>query len=155
MSRSEALLEAEKADLDLVEISPNASPPVAKIVDWGKFQYQQTKLQQRNRKHAKTSEVKQMKLGLKIGQNDLDIKLKKIRGFLSEGHMVKIIAFFRGREMAHQELGHALLNRVIEQLSDVATADQKPQMAGRNLTITVRSKPSAKTQNPQRDSQAD
>lgn len=148
MSRSDALLEAERADLDLVEISPNASPPVAKIVDWGKYQYQQTKQQQRNRKNAKTSEVKQMRMGLKIGQNDLDIKLRKIRGFLEEGHKVKIMAFFRGREMAHQELGHALLNRIIEQLSDVANVDGPPQMAGRNLSITVRSKPSAKTQNP-------
>lgn len=123
-----------------MEISPNATPPVAKVVDWGKFQYQKTKEQQRNKKRAKAMEVKQMRLGLKIGANDLDIKLKKIRGFLAEGHKVKIMAFFRGREMAHQELGYALLDRITEQLSDVAIVDQKPQMAGRNLSILVRSK---------------
>ncbi len=86
-----------------------ASPPVAKIIDWGKYQYQKMKEQQRNRKNAKASDLKQMRLGLKIGQNDLDIKLKKIRGFLEEGHKVKIMVFFRGREMAHQEIGHQLI----------------------------------------------
>lgn len=140
ISRAEALSEAERQGLDLVEISPNASPPVAKIVDWGKFQYQKMKEQQRNRKNAKASEVKQMRLGLKIGAHDLEIKLKKIRSFLAEGHKVKIMVFFRGREMAHQELGYKLIEEIAEQLSDVALVDSKPQMAGRNLGILVRSK---------------
>lgn len=96
-----------------------------------------------------------MRLGLKIGAHDLDIKLRKIRGFLEDGHKVKIMVFFRGREMAHQELGHALLARIIDQLSDVAIADQKPQMAGRNLSTTVRSNPHAKTKNPQGNSETD
>ncbi len=130
-----------------MEISPNATPPVVKIVDWGKYQYQKTKEQQRNKKRAKVMEVKQMRLGLKIGANDLDIKLKKIRSFLDEGHKVKIMAFFRGREMAHQELGYELLARIIEKLSDVAIVDQRPQMAGRNLSIVVRSNNNAKAQN--------
>lgn len=140
MSRNDALLEAERHGLDLVEISPNASPPVVKIVDWGKYQYQKMKEQQRNRKNAKVSEVKQMRLGLKIGANDLDIKLRKIRGFLEDGHKVKIMVFFRGREMAHQELGYVLLEKISGLLADVAVVDQKPQMAGRNLSILVRSK---------------
>lgn len=140
MSRADALLEADRQELDLVEISPNASPPVAKIVDWGKYQYQKMKEQQRSRKNAKTSEVKQMRLGLKIGAHDLEIKLKKIRNFLSDGHKVKIMVFFRGREMAHQELGYKLIEEISEQLSDTAIVDQKPQMAGRNLGILVRSK---------------
>lgn len=139
MSRAEALSQAEQAGLDLVEISPTASPPVAKIIDWGKYQYQKMKEQQRNRKNAKTSDIKQMRLGLKIGQHDLDIKLKKIRGFLADGHKVKILIFFRGREMAHQELGHKLMQSIIEQLEDEAVVEQKPQMAGRNLSIVVRS----------------
>lgn len=147
LSRADALLEADRAGLDLVEISPNATPPVVKIVDWGKYQYQKTKEQQRNKKRAKVMEVKQMRLGLKIGANDLDIKLKKIRSFLDEGHKVKIMAFFRGREMAHQELGHELLHKIIEQLSDVAAVDQPPVMAGRNLSIVVRSNNNAKAQN--------
>lgn len=140
MSREEALAEADKANLDLVEISPNASPPVAKIIDWGKFQYQRMKEQQRNRKNAKVNEIKQMRLGLKIGANDLEIKLRKIRSFLANGNKVKILIFFRGREMAHKDVGYELMNRIIEQLADDATVEQKPQMAGRNLSIVVRSK---------------
>lgn len=140
MSRSDALLEAEKAGLDLVEISPAASPPVAKIVDWGKYQYQKMKELQRNRKNAKTSDIKQMRLGLKIGSNDLEIKLKKIRSFLADGDKVKILIFYRGREMAHQELGYDLINKIIELLEEYAVVESKPQMAGRNLSIVVRSK---------------
>jgi translation initiation factor IF-3 len=124
----------------LVEISPNADPPVAKITDWGKFQYQKMKELQKNRKNAKVSELKQMRLGLKIGINDLEIKLRKIRKFLEDGNKVKIMIFFRGREMAHKELGYDLINQIITKLEDDAVVEQKPQMAGRNLSITVRSK---------------
>jgi translation initiation factor IF-3 len=155
LSRSQALLEAERAGLDLIEVSPQAVPPVARIIDWGKYQYQKTKEQQRSRKHTKAVEVKQMRMGLKIGAHDLDIKLRKIREFLEEGHRVKIMAFFRGREMAHQELGYDLLNRIVEKLQDVAVVEQKPVMAGKNLGIVVRSIINAKAQNPSRDSQAD
>lgn len=140
MSRADALSEADKAGLDLVEISPLASPPVAKIVDWGKYQYQKMKEQQRNRKNAKVSDIKQMRLGLKIGQHDLEIKLKKITGFLEEGHKVKILIFFRGREMAHQDLGFVLMDKIIELLGENVVVEQKPQLAGRNLSITVRRK---------------
>lgn len=140
MSRAEALAAAETAGLDLVEISPAASPPVAKIVDWGKYQYQKMKELQRNKKNAKQSELKQMRLGLKIGQHDLDIKLRKIRSFLADGDKVRIQIFFRGREMAHQELGPVLMNRILELLEDDAVMEHKPQMAGRNLSVTVRSK---------------
>ncbi len=131
---------ADEAGVDLVEISPNADPPVAKIIDWGKFQYQKMKELQKNRKNAKTSELKQMRLGLKIGANDLEIKLRKIRKFLADGNKVKIMIFFRGREMAHKELGFDLINQIIAKLEDDAVVEQKPQMAGRNLSITVRSK---------------
>ena len=140
LSLSDALSKAEEAGLDLVEISPTASPPVAKIVDWGKYQYQQMKQQQRNRKNAKVSDIKQMRMGLKIGQHDLEIKLKKIREFLEDGHKVKIMLFFRGREMAHQEVGFELMDKIIELLGDEVVTEQKPQMAGRNLSITVRRK---------------
>jgi translation initiation factor IF-3 len=140
MSKAEAQEAAEKAGLDLVEISPAASPPVAKIIDWGKYQYQKMKELQRNKKNAKQSELKQMRLGLKIGQHDLDIKLKKIRSFLADGDKVRIQIFFRGREMAHQELGPVLMNRILELLEDDAVMEHKPQMAGRNLSVTVRSK---------------
>lgn len=140
MTRQEALKIAEEAGVDLVEISPNADPPVAKVVDWGKFQYQKMKEQQKNRRSNKATELKQMRFGLKIGANDLEIKLRKIRGFLSEGHKVRILIFFRGREMAHKELGYELINRVVAQLENDAILEQKPVMAGRNLSIVIRSK---------------
>jgi translation initiation factor IF-3 len=140
MSRTEALRLAEEAGVDLVEISPNANPPVVKVVDWGKFQYQRLKEQQRNRRSNKASELKQMRFGLKIGANDLDIKLRKIREFLAEGHKVKILIFFRGREMAHRELGYELIDRMVKLLENEAVLEQKPLMAGRNLSIVIRSK---------------
>ena len=140
MSRTEALKVAEEAGVDLVEISPNANPPVAKVVDWGKYQYQKMKEQQKNRRSNKASELKQMRVGLKIGANDLEIKLRKIRDFLADGHKVKILIFYRGREMAHRELGYELIDRMTSLLEDVAVVEQKPQMAGRNLSIVVRSK---------------
>ena len=140
MSLAEALKIAEEAGVDLIEISPNANPPVAKVVDWGKYQYQKMKELQKSKKNAKVIELKQMRMGLKIGANDLEIKLRKIREFLSEGHKVKIVVLFRGREIAHQELGYAMLDRVVTNLEEYAILEQKPQMAGRNLSIVVRSK---------------
>ena len=140
MTRQEALKLAEEAGVDLVEISPNADPPVAKIIDWGKYQYQKMKEQQKNRKSSKQSELKQMRFGLKIGSGDLEIKLRKIRGFLAEGHKVRIQIFYRGREMAHKELGYEMINKIIAQLEDDAVMEQQPQMAGRNLSVVVRSK---------------
>ena len=140
MSRTEALKVAEEAGVDLVEISPNANPPVAKVVDWGKYQYQKMKEQQKNRRSNTASELKQMRFGLKIGANDLEIKLRKIRDFLADGHKVKILIFYRGREMAHRELGYELIDRMTALLEDVAVVEQKPQMAGRNLSIVIRSK---------------
>lgn len=140
MSRDNALKLAEDAGVDLVEISPNADPPVAKIVDWGKFQYQKMKELQKNRRSNKASELKQMRMGLKIGTNDLDIKLRKIKSFLEAGHKVKILIVFRGREMAHKEMGFEMIDRIIALLENDAILEQKPQMAGRNLSIVVRSK---------------
>ena len=139
MSKNDALKRAREAGLDLVEISPTAVPPVAKIIDWGKYQYQKMKEQQRNKKNAHVSELKQIRLGLKIGQNDLEIKLRKIRKFLLDGDKVKIQLMFRGREMAHPEVGQALLKRILEELAEDAVADNKATMAGRNLSVIVRS----------------
>jgi translation initiation factor IF-3 len=140
MSREDALKAAEEAGVDLVEISPNADPPVAKVIDWGKYQYQKMKEQQKNRKSSKASELKQMRFGLKIGAGDLEIKLRKIREFLAAGHKVRIQIFYRGREMAHKELGYEMTDRIVALLEDDAILEQKPQMAGRNLSIVVRSK---------------
>lgn len=140
MSLTDALHVAEEAGVDLVEISPNADPPVAKVVDWGKYQYQKMKEQQKSRKSSKQSELKQMRFGLKIGSGDLEIKLRKIRSFLTAGHKVRIQIFYRGREMAHKELGYEMIEKIITLLENDAVVEQKPQMAGRNLSIVIRSK---------------
>lgn len=123
-----------------MEISPNADPPVAKVIDWGKYQYQKMKEQQKNRRSSKQSELKQMRFGLKIGSGDLEIKLRKIRAFLADGHKVRIQIFYRGREMAHKELGYDLINKIATQLENESVLEQQPQMAGRNLSIVIRSK---------------
>lgn len=140
MSRQEALKAAEDAGLDLVEISPAANPPVAKVIDWGKYQYQKTKELQKARAKSRPSEMKQIRIGLKIGANDLDIKLKKVRKFLEEGHKVRLTVVFKGREMAHKDLGFVMIKKVQEILGDEIVSEQQPSMAGRNLSITVRSK---------------
>jgi len=120
---------------------------VAKIIDWGKYQYQKVKEQQRNKKSTRTSEVKQIRLGLKISRNDLEIKLRKTREFLSQGNRVKIQVIYKGREMAHQEVGYNLVDQIIEILGDDAIVEQKPVIAGRNLSIVVRSNNNAKAKN--------
>lgn len=142
MSSKEAQLLAKGRGVDLVEIAANANPPVVKIIDWGKFQYQKMKEEAKNRKKAreKQSELKQMKIGLKISDNDLDIKVRKMRSFLDEGDRVKVMIVFRGREMAHKEIGKELLDKVVSLLGEDAIMEGTPQMAGRNLSVQVRRK---------------
>lgn len=140
MTHQDALKLAQDAGVDLVEISPNTDPPVAKIVDWGKYQYQKMKEQQKNRRSSKQSDLKQMRFGLKIGTGDLEIKLRKIRSFLEEGHKVRIQVFFRGREMAHRELGFVMMDRIAGLLEEDAVMEQRPLMAGRTLSVVIRRK---------------
>ena len=142
MSSREAQLLAKEQGVDLVEIAANANPPVVKVIDWGKYQYQKMKEEAKNRKKAreKQSELKQMKIGLKISDNDLNIKIRKIRGFLEDGDHVKILIVFRGREMAHKEIGEQLLNRILDELKDDAIVDGKSQFNGRNLSVGIRRK---------------
>ncbi len=109
MSSRDAQHKAHEAGVDLVEISANANPPVVKIIDWGKYQYQKMKELSKAKKKARSSELKQMRLGLKIGENDLNIKIRKIKAFLDDGDRVKIMIVFRGREMAHKEIGNELM----------------------------------------------
>lgn len=144
MSRSEALQTAQDMELDLIEISPNADPPVCKIADWGKYNYQKTKQAQKNRKTAKSLEMKQMRFGLKIGDHDLAVKMKKVVGFLDAGHKVKITLFFRGRELAHKDIGFDLAKRFIETLGDTIAVDQQPQLNGKQLSFVIRSTAPAK-----------
>ena len=142
MSSREAQLLAKEQGVDLVEIAASANPPVVKIIDWGKFQYQKMKEEAKNRKKAreKQSELKQMKIGLKISDNDLNIKVRKMRGFLDDGDRVKVMIVFKGREMAHKEIGKELLDKVVSLLGEDAVEEGTPQMAGRNLSVQVRKK---------------
>lgn len=139
MSKQEALELAEQRELDLVEISPDADPPVCKIVDWGKFNYQRTKQLQKNRKSTKALDMKQMRFGLKIGEHDLAIKMAKVTKFLEAGHKVKITLFYRGREQAHKEIGFKIAERVIADFGDTIVVDQQPQLAGKQLSFVIRS----------------
>ena len=130
---------AEQADLDLVEISPDANPPVAKIVDWGKYNYQKTKQLQKNKRNTKISELKQMRFGLKISEHDIDVKLKKVSSFLEDGDKVRLSIIYRGRELAHKELGNQLMDKLLAKLGENVTTDQPAQFAGRQLSLVVRS----------------
>jgi len=148
MSRADALRSAEEQELDLVEISPNANPPVAKIIDWGKYNYQRTKQLQKNKRSAKTLEVKQIRLGLKIGDHDLEVKMRKVREFLEAGNKVKISVFFRGRELAHKDIGFQLAERIIQSFGETIAVDQQPQLNGKQLVFVIRSNTHAKTESP-------
>lgn len=111
-----------------------------KIVDWGKFNYQKTKQQQANKRNTKSLDMKQMRFGLKIGDHDLDVKMKKVTGFLEAGHKVKITLFFRGRELAHKDIGFKLADRVINDIfGDTIAVDQQPQLNGKQLSFVIRS----------------
>ncbi len=142
MSSKDAQAIAREQGVDLVEIAANAEPPVVKVIDWGKYQYQKMKEEAKNRKKAreKQSELKTMKIGLKISDNDLNIKVRKIKSFLEDGDRVKIMIIFRGREMAHKDLGQTMVDKVIARISDEIEiiTEGKPQFAGRNLSISVR-----------------
>ena len=138
MSRAEALAAAQDAGLDLIEVSPDAQPPVAKIVDWGKYNYQRTKQAQKSRAKSKPLDLKQMRTSLRIGDHDLQIKLRKVNDFLEAGHKVKIAVVYRGRELAHRELGFKLAERIIADLGDDVVVEQQPEFAGRQLSFVVR-----------------
>lgn len=134
---SEALNIARDQGYDLAEISPNAEPPVCKLLDWGKYLYEQDKQAAKNRKKQKNIEVKQVRMGLKIGQHDIEVKQKATRKFLEAGNKVKLTVRFKGREMARPDLGEKVLNNFFDGLSDVAVIEQSPQMTGRDMSIVI------------------
>jgi translation initiation factor IF-3 len=140
VSLREALEAAAEANLDLAEIAPNAEPPVVKILDWGKYRYEQTKQLAKSRKAQRQVEVKQVRLGLKIGEHDLQVKLTRVRKFLEQGDKVKISLLFRGREITRPELGRAILDRVMTQIEEFAVQEQPPTLSGRDLNMIVGSK---------------
>ena len=133
----EALIMAEEAGLDLVEISPNASPPVCKILDIGKFKYEQQKKLNEARKKQKVIEVKEIKMRPGIDDHDYQVKMRAIHRFLEEGDKVKVTMRFRGREMVHQELGMQVLDRVKAELESRAKVEQWPRLEGRQMTMVM------------------
>ena len=137
MPISEALNIARDQGYDLAEISPGAEPPVCKLLDWGKYLYEQDKQAAKNRKKQRTIEVKQIRMGLKIGQHHIEVKQRAARKFLEAGNKVKLTARFKGREMARPDLGEVVLMKFFENLSDIATIEQKPSMTGRDMSIVI------------------
>jgi translation initiation factor IF-3 len=137
MPLKEALALAAEAHLDLVEVAPQATPPVCRIMDYGKYKYQQSKKQQEARRRQTTIQIKEVKVRPKIEEHDMAFKLKHIRRFLADRDKVKVTMIFRGREMAHQDRGYAILKQMAAALVDVGQVEQEPRSEGRTLFMIV------------------
>ncbi|MGH6719185.1 MAG: translation initiation factor IF-3 [Alphaproteobacteria bacterium] len=135
--RNQALQMAGDLGLDLVEISPNADPPVCKILDYGKYKYEAQKKAAEARKRQKTIDVKEIKMRPGINDHDYDVKMRAVRRFLEDGDKVKVTLRFRGRELAHQELGLKILDRVRQDVADATKVEQEPRMEGRQLVMVI------------------
>jgi translation initiation factor IF-3 len=133
----EALAIARAAELDLVEVAPQASPPVCRIMDYGKFKYEAAQRAKESRRKTTQVSIKEMKYRVKIGKGDFDTKTKKVEHFLGEGHKVKITIMFRGREVAHPELGMKILEHVADEVSDLAKVEASPKLDGRNMIMVL------------------
>jgi len=137
MSALSAQKLADEKELDLVKISPMATPPVCKIMDYGKFRFEQIKREKEARKHQKVVEMKEMRLSMTIDGHDLEVKAKQVRRFLEEGNKVKVSIRMRGRQNAHSEFGIAVMNRFYEMLKDVCSVDRKPLTEGRSILMIL------------------
>jgi translation initiation factor IF-3 len=146
LNLSEALMRAEDAGLDLIEISPSAEPPVCKIIDYGKFRYQQTKKEKEGKKAQHQVKVKEIKIKPNTDEHDLMVKLKHAREFIVKGNKVRITCTFRGREMMHPEFGLKLVQRMCSDLADIATPESPAKLLGRNLSVVLA--PGAKKKAP-------
>jgi translation initiation factor IF-3 len=137
VSTADALIRATEAGLDLVEISPDANPPVAKILDFGKYKYQEQKKAAEARKKQKIVEIKEIKMRPSIDDHDYDVKMRSIRRFFGEGDKVKVTLRFRGRELSHQELGWQVLQRVKSDTEQLAKVESEPRMEGRQMVMVL------------------
>ncbi|HJQ85645.1 MAG TPA: translation initiation factor IF-3 [Candidatus Binatia bacterium] len=137
MNSEDAMRIAQQRELDLVEVAPTASPPVCRIMDYGKFRYAQKKKAQESRKKSAATVLKEVKVGSQTSIHDVDFKVGHIRDFLSEGHRVKVSVFFRGRSITHPELGKAMLDRIADKVSDVAAVEQQARMEGRSMSMML------------------
>jgi len=136
-SREKALRAADEAELDLALVSPNAKPPVARILDYGKYRYEQQKKEKEQRKNSKTVEVKEVRLSTTIGDHDFNTKLRQARGFIEDGDKVKVSVRFRGRAITHKDIGRDVLDRFAEGMEDIAALQTKPNMEGRNMFMML------------------
>ena len=136
----EALKLAKEKDLDLVEVSPNANPPVCKILDFGKYRFEQEKKLRESKKNQKVLKLKEIRMQPKIGPGDLDTKAKHVQEFLDEGDKVKVTIRFRGRELAHTELGYDVLNEVLKRLTSAYVMEKQPAMDGKTMSMTITAK---------------
>ena len=142
MSSRDALKLANERHLDLVEIAPTAKPPVCKIMDYGKYRYEQQKREKEARKKQKTFDIKEVKLRPGIEEHDFNVKFKNADRLLQDGNRVKVTIMFRGRKLSHPELGEVLLNKMAEQLKDMAIVERVPKLEGKNMIMIVAPKPS-------------
>ena len=136
-SIEEALWLAKNLEMDLVEVSPNAEPPVARLMDYGKFKYEQSVRNREARKKQTKTVIKEVKFRIKIDEHDFQTKIRQARAFLMHGHKIKAIVMFFGREITHTELGSALLDRMIEQLGDISEVESEPRREGRSMSMTL------------------
>lgn len=137
VSTAEAMKLASDKGLDLVEISPNAEPPVCKILDFSRYKYDSKKRQQEAKKKQKRVSLKEMKFKVNIGQGDFDVKLNKIKKFLEGGDKVKVSLWFKGREIVHRDKGHELFQKILESLGDAAKIDAEPRMEGKQIIMIL------------------
>lgn len=135
----EATEKAAAAGLDLVEISPTASPPVCKILDFSRYKYDAKKRQQEAKKKQKRTALKEMKFKVNIGQGDFNVKVAKIKKFLEEGDKVKVSLWFKGREIVHREKGHEVFDKIVEELGEIAKMDMDPKMEGKQIIMVLSS----------------
>ena len=137
MSSREAMKLAQEAELDLVKIAPKAQPPVCKIIDYGKYKYEQTRKEKEAKKKQKTVEIKEVRMSPNIDTNDLNTKVNNARKFLEKGNKVRVTLRFRGREMAHVQQTKHILDDFAEMLQDVATVEKAPKLEGRNMSMVL------------------
>ena len=148
MSAADALRIAEEKELDLVKIAPGSNPPVCRIMDYGKYRFEQTKKEKEAKKNQRIVEVKEIRMSPGIDTNDFNTKLKNAQKFLTDGDRVKVSVRFRGREMAHTEIGATLLNDFAEQCAEIANMDKAPKLEGRNMSMFLSPKPAAPAKKP-------
>ncbi len=144
LSKKDALDKASEYELDLVLVSPGAKPPVARIMDYGKFRYQQQRKAREQRKNQRTIQVKEIRLSPAIDDNDFNTKLRQGRKFIKKGDKVKVSIRFKGRAITHKDLGREVLERFADEMSDIATVEQKPKMEGRSMQLMLAPKPEDK-----------